>query len=261
LRFSEKEKTPLPYSIERVLKKQESLVQDSFLRHQVGTRLSDQDMDCLVPYLIQKFADSKRATEDFFRIFLSPFRSKVIEEEPWFHGLRRMASLLAMESPEPQPVWTFLSEETWTPVCVSSAVPRFRQGIVVSWMLSCLALCGPMTETQFDYPCSERMVRRLAYLSGFNPRSKIYCYYDGRQLVQLRLLLLIAKGSTSSRVRVADVGRNSSIISYNQKVTKFRDLSKRRCPRHLTVPCFRCNFGLDVCPLAVIPETIMKEEK
>jgi hypothetical protein len=116
-------------------------------------------------------------------------------------------------------------------------------------------LAGHAAEVNFEYRISPRMAWRIAVRSGFSQRSEVYRFFDARQFASLNLLLLIAKDSTPSQVKIGDVALNHAIRTANRKIIRERSEAYRDCPFDLHIGCHRCGIGRNDCDLATQQET------
>jgi hypothetical protein len=248
----------LPYSVDAVARRQDALMRDAFLQGLAGEKFTEDLLSYVSSYLCQKIS-ARGVDEIFYSVFLTPLRNTVLDADHWRLTLRRLVATVLTSTKEcpalPLPRWTILQQDEWTPVFVKS----ISQADDHVWRFQLRSLGGTTAESEWSDSVSEKSARRIVYFSGFNPRSDVSRFYHVFQLVQLRLVLLLAAGSTPSNVRVVDCGRLPSFETYNRRINKLRHHETRTCPFAKLNPCFSCPIGQDRCRLAVIPFT--KEEE
>ena len=254
------EPVKLPYSTAKVQRQQARLVADTVLSKFIGKRLDEITITSLAEYLHLKLGYDN-VPLSFYALSLDSFRRKTVKKTDWHRRLRRMAALVEAFRAEPQqplrPVGDWMRQETdeWSPVWVRRVTLPSNTQPDEPWLLSCLVLAGHAAEVTFEYRISQKMAWRMARLSGFSQKSEIYQFVDVRQFVSLHFLLLIAKGSTPSRVIVRDAAWNESLKTANRKIIQARSQAYRNCPLELRVGCHRCGIGLTHCGLATQQQT------
>jgi hypothetical protein len=254
------EPVKLPYSTAKVRRQQARLVADTVLNRFIGRRLDEITITSLAEYLHLKLGYDN-VPLSFYALSLDSFRLKTVRQPDWHRRLRRIAAIVEAFRAEPEkplrPVteWMLQEQDEWSPVWVRGVRLQYNTQPDGPWLLSCLVLAGHAAEVTFEYRISQKMAYRIAAMSGFSQKSDTYRFVDVRQFVSLNLLLLIAKGSTPSRVIVSDVALNEAIKAANRKIIRVRSQAYRECPFELRVGCHRCGIGLTHCGLATQQQT------
>ena len=254
----------LPYSVARVIRKQDRFLTDTVLFKYIGRRMTDELLNQAAKYIRYK-CGIEEIPLSFFAMPLDKFRNKTLPEDAFAHVLKRIIAATEMyvgarhDLPLQQSIsatdWTSLPKAEWTPVFVERVEPKGEDSID-TWILRCRVLAGTLTDNVINYTVSLRTVYRIARLSGFNQRSETAKLFDAKQLVLLRLLLRVREGSTPEHISIETTGEHTPFTTYNRMINKFRDLRTRQCPEQLRVPCYKCGVGQDQCVLATIPTTL-----
>ena len=182
-----------------------------------------------------------------------PLQARDVEEAAW----RLAGNLPQLEAGNPVYAWTGQSASEWVPGQVKSMVFTRVHGRPC-YDVSIQILAGSPCGHSFQKLWSSRFTYVLAKMAGFGRRYTPLAIQHATELVGMRFAFLLSPSPGRDRGPQFDkVDCTSSLKADNKLLIKARRRIGYGCQYGFTHPCFRCNVGTDLCPVAIRTHTTL----
>ena len=253
--------------IKTVFRLRDRIVRDPVMRAKIGSLLSGGVYDDF----LRRFCELLPGPPPMSAIELSlrhlasqPLTEDLLKAEAW----RLSAAYRSLRGGDVALPWRRQVEET-PAICQVLSVTRSRRFGRHYATLAFRVLTGRAAGMLSESTWSFRALGAFSRSVGFAGRRGELQYEEPEQYVGLRLSVVFdpdastAAGSPAFRQLLTDEATSklkpASVVKYNKRLlrTRLRKENEFRCPQGqpATVPCHRCQYGVDRCPVAVHPVT------